>query len=229
MNGVEVLELLRMKERSGVRHEYFAVLVKIRYIGDALRYVRIERAGGDLVETPLSPHGNGGSSSALLKSSKARVANDTVVTLENLPKGDDRIETVQVRASNIRLIDIAIAAKVVHDHDGQYRLLKGQCFWFSDMIMRILEKQFTRGVGVDDAEHFRHLAEHLTNILDQPGAFTPAWKAQMYSVEGGKWTWIPIYKPRMEHINQVAATLRQELDKFAEKVQYSLHMVIILT
>jgi hypothetical protein len=38
---------------------------------------------------------------------------------------------------------LAIVAKLVHDHTNKYHLIKSQCFWYSDVIVAVLQKSFS--------------------------------------------------------------------------------------
>ncbi|KAF8509878.1 hypothetical protein BU17DRAFT_98604 [Hysterangium stoloniferum] len=210
MESMKVLELLRKKERSGVKHEYFAV--KIDHPECGIRYIRIERAGGDVVDS--SPDNSSSTTlSEPSSSSKPRVAKDSVTSIKSLPDNDKTIE--KAVAKHIRLVDIAIAAKIVHDHDERYRVFKGQCFWFSDMIMRVLENYF---INPDVDGSFVKLRT-LGPDLEQEDAYAPNWQAEVLSKEGGKVSHIPIYSLRKADVKDLSEVFKKVLEDCAEKVQ----------
>jgi hypothetical protein len=54
------------------------------------------------------------------------------------------IDKLDCRHTQMILLDLAIVAKVVHDHSDKYQLFKRQCFWYSDVIIGVLQENFPR-------------------------------------------------------------------------------------
>ncbi|KAF8509881.1 hypothetical protein BU17DRAFT_70297 [Hysterangium stoloniferum] len=198
MESIKILELLRKKERSGVKHEYFAARIDHPECG--IRYIRIERSSSSATLSNPS------------RSSTPRV-DPFVTSSKRLPRNDKTIE--RVVAKNISLVDIAIAAKLVRDHDERYRVLKGQCFWYSDMLMRILENHF---INPDVDGSFKKL-RGLGPVLEQEDVYAPNWKAETLPKEGGEVSHIPIYTLRKADVKELSEVLQKKLKDFAEKVQ----------
>jgi hypothetical protein len=75
-------------------------------------------------------------------SSTTHHADDLVVKYhKEKPTEEDILRFASVKVSNIHLIDLAIAAKVVHQKCTYYRALETQCYWYADMLFSVLEKR----------------------------------------------------------------------------------------
>jgi len=59
------------------------------------------------------------------------------------------------RPNSFSLVSLAILAKIVHEKHPLYSLFHRQCFWFSNLIMRVIAKKF----GGEDGPQRRHPEE----------------------------------------------------------------------
>jgi len=69
-----------------------------------------------------------------------RPAADKVFTVDRWPSCDTILEKADVNKANINLLNLAMAGSVVRTDNTDYQMLKRQCYWHSDMVMRVLEK-----------------------------------------------------------------------------------------
>ena len=150
MESLKVTTIRRYKEKKNGEHEYLVAEVSVPDM-DQPRYLHIERT----VKDPLSMIGttersslrpqaictHSSQSSVLV--SKEFPACDNVKTMEAWPTDDICISHINCKnAAPIILLDLAIVAEVVHNHSKKYQLIKRQCFWYSDMIVAVLQKKF---------------------------------------------------------------------------------------
>jgi hypothetical protein len=147
MESLKITAIRRYKEWKNVEHEYL-----IAEVSDPdsqyPRYVRIERFAQDppapktgAEKGPLHTISTLSSQSSLALSKKLP-ASDRVTTMEIWPSVDKCIHNLNCTNSSIILLDLAIVAKLVRDHSEYYRPFKRQCFWYSDMIVAILQHEF---------------------------------------------------------------------------------------
>ncbi|KAF8518129.1 hypothetical protein BU17DRAFT_66567 [Hysterangium stoloniferum] len=151
------------------------------------RYLRIERFPEDCVPATKRKRFTV-QASPLGDSLKTRGADDRVFTVSGWPKGDTILERVNVKKNKITLHDLAIAAWVMRASNDDYQLLKKQCYWYSDMVIRVFEKEFSLNV-------------------DRSGSSVEQMSA------GGTWAGIPVYKVKEERVEVVAAKFREERDR----------------
>ena len=64
------------------------------------------------------------------------------------------------------VLDLALVAKVVHEHSAEYQILTSQCFWFSAVIVSVLLKSFpqikvSNGASSLRADHGQDLAKEF--------------------------------------------------------------------
>jgi hypothetical protein len=162
------LELRRMSAIN-TKHEYF--IAKFQCIDGGIRYIRIERFDGNY------EFGTAGQSvftavSSRLKLIKRRPPSDQVATVDGWPN-DTLLEKTDVIGFNITLYNLAMAVKRVETHDDQYKGLKRQSYWFSDMIMRVLESVYTfpnlyQSPTVDIYESWRATRRMLLSLFNDP-------------------------------------------------------------
>ena len=171
MESLKITKIRRYKERSNSEHEYLIAQVSTSQ-PDELRYIRIERFADDQAvqstkipgeKCPLHPISALSSQTSLaLKDFPAR---DHACAISGWPNPNDDvcIENIDCNSASVFLLDLAIAAKVVHDYRNMYQLFRHQCFWYSDMIVAILEQEFPllrlversdfiKGIRSEDAE-----------------------------------------------------------------------------
>jgi hypothetical protein len=76
---------------------------------------------------------------------------DMITTVPRYPDAR-RHDLVEVfRPNNFSLVSLAILAKIVHENHPLYSLFHRQCFWFSNLIMRVIAKKF----GGEDGPQLR--------------------------------------------------------------------------
>jgi hypothetical protein len=148
MAALKVITIGRFKEKAAPEHEYLVAEVLDPDVGR--RYVRIERFA-DFYDTTLAETSSRHSKSSLSSKSSAGVfskvpAFDRVEEVAAWPITDDDtlrcIEHLNCRGSQMTLLDLAMAAKIVHDQNTHYHLFRRQCYWYADSITGILEQHF---------------------------------------------------------------------------------------
>jgi hypothetical protein len=140
-------------------------------------------------------------------------ADDFVIVYhKNRPDEDEILRVASVERYGIRLIDLAIAAKVVHQKRAFYKMLQSQCYWYADMLFTVLERQFGIEVKVNKL---------------QP--CTNAEKGQARSKASGKCGSFLIYRPSEETISEAAAIYAGALVQFEKEVCFLLFIPKTLT
>ena len=171
MESLKITKIRRYKQRSNSDHEYLIAQVSTTQPGE-LRYIRIERFVDDqavqstkIFSEKGSPHTISASSSQISLQLKDLPTRDCARAISGWPNPNDDacIENLDCKHASLFLLDLVIAAKVVHDYRNMYQLFRHQCFWYSDMIVAILEQEFPlirlaersdfiRGIRSQDAE-----------------------------------------------------------------------------
>jgi len=207
MGRFKISELRRYKETSFMEHEYL-----IAEIAPNSSYLRIERyvretdANGNIDpeqgEVPLQKDSHFLVQSSPLISSLQKSsawsgvpADDMVSTpsLSKWPSDDKMIERMRFGGSSSpTLLDLVLAAKVVHDHSSEYRLFDRQCYWYADMVIRTIESVFPQA----------RLDESPKQDEDE--------EAKVYDAIAGKWQYIQIYQTKQKWVAQTK-------DSFEEK------------
>ena len=144
MDTLKVTTIRRFKEKKNAEHEYLVAEV---YDPDLRRkrYLRIERyvgAGFPHTQDDTTRHSI---PTTLLQSSlvlKKIPAVNYVQPITAWPTCDICIDDFTCQDSQMIVLDLAIVAKVVHDHSAEYQILTSQCFWFSAVIVSVLRKSF---------------------------------------------------------------------------------------
>jgi len=193
------LGIRRMKERGAPEHEY--CVAWILHADGKTRYMRIERFPEGYARATAIRRSH---SQASLESLKKCPAEDLVFTADLWPICDRKLESVDIRNANITLLDLAIAARTVRAHNDEYKILKGQCYWYSDMIMRVLEKAC--GFSVD-----RSSSEDLE----------AAWVELQPKINGGTWNGIPVHHRKEAHVEVLASEFLEERKRIDAEVQQS--------
>jgi hypothetical protein len=200
---IKVTEIRRMKNMNKVsKHEYFAA--KVIHPDKKTHYLVIERmCDSDLAPTNSSISRMLNPASPSVRSSMKHNAEDRVVPKRVLPE-DLELETVDVRNGNVTLLDLAIAAVVVRSHHLEYNLFTSQCYWYSDLVMRVLEVvhklQVDRSKSKDDDE---------------------VWLYSAVAEESGKWYKLPIHQAaeaRDQDAKDLAAIFEKERDRIKTEV-----------
>ena len=173
MDTLKVTAIRRYKVKKHAEHEYIVAKVSDPDLGQS-HYLKIERNANNPTErnscqnvTPLSSQSSL-SSLASLGVLKKPLAHDHVSKMANWPTEDICIDDIKCQDSQMILLDLAIAAKVVHDHSEIYELFKRQCFWYSDVVVAVLEMQFPkiRIVERDPSLIAVHSEEGETEVFD---------------------------------------------------------------
>ena len=195
MYTLKVVALRRYKTQRGAEHEYIVAKVSDPDL-DQPRYVRIERSRQDLPSsTPLSSQSSllsTQSSLGPLGALKKLPAVDHITQLENWPTGDRPIGSLTCKDSGMILLDLALVAKVVHDHSDKYELFKRQCFWYADVITGVLEKSFP---GIEVVDPNRPLRDEHTETAEM----------EMFDKDAGTYSGVPIHIRRTCMIDEVHA------------------------
>ena len=193
MKTLKVITIRRYKERKHAEHEYLIAEVSDPNLNRS-HYLRIERAAEDPPTkdniSPLSSQLSLSSQSSLGALKKVP-AHDHVTKMASWPTtGDICIGSLACRDSQMILLDLAIVAKVVHDHSDKYQLFKRQCFWYSDVITGVLEQHFPQVHKV--VYHSSLEAAHARD-------------AEMDSFDklSGTYMKVPIYFRRMSVIKEI--------------------------
>jgi hypothetical protein len=195
MKSLKITTIRRYKEWKSAEHEYLVAEVsdpRSQY----LRYLRIERFAQDPLASKTAAEKGSLSTISTLSSqsslalSKRLPASDSVKTMEIWPSVDKCIDNLNCTNSPIILLDLAIVAKLVHDHSEQYRLFKRQCFWYSDMIVAILQREF-HGIQLISRSSSVEQDHSQDAQLDQ------------FNEESGTYRKIRIYSRRMSMIEEI--------------------------
>ena len=166
MKYFKITKIRRYKERRNLEHEYLVAEVSTKEPGE-LRYLRIERSAEDPVPTKSEKSSfytlpTLSSQSSLIMSNNLP-AKDHVYSVTGWP-ADNCIRYLDCRNAQIILLDLVIAAKVVHDHSSMYQLFKRQCFWYSDVVVAILEQEFPL---IQLVESFEDHSQKTVEVLDE--------------------------------------------------------------
>ena len=164
MECLKVTKIRRYKERSNSEHEYLVAQVSTMQPGE-LRYIRIERFSDDqTVQFTKIPSEKGSLHTVLTPSQTSLPLKDIPArycarAISGWPNPNDNacIEKLDCKHASLILLDLALAAKVVHDYRNMYQLFRHQCFWYSDMIVAILEQEFPQIQVVERSDFIRSI------------------------------------------------------------------------
>jgi hypothetical protein len=214
MQNLKVLELRRYKETSTtMEHEY--LVAKIARPSSSHTFLRIDRSGGeaDVITlysqrkddanselTVLQSSNDAASSRQSFQSKSMSIssllsmgkldATDAVCTVHSWPTCDSLTEKVVCKNQcSLILLDLVLLAKVVHDYSDKYRLLRRQCYWYADMIMRVLQASFSDVTSNRDLSLKQHDDEH--------------WEVEEYDEMSGTWKSIRIHETRKGMVNDI--------------------------
>jgi len=142
------------KDRTSLQHEF--LVFKIVNISNNNRetYLRIERAGKEHQEEEATssnssvPLSKQLATTVAASNSKEYDADDTVTMVTSFPTANnDLTKLFSVKKNSIEgtamtLLDVAIAAKTVHDASEKYKLTSRQCYYFVESLCGILQEEF---------------------------------------------------------------------------------------
>ena len=196
---LKVTKIRRYKERSNSEHEYLIAQVSTTQ-PDELRYIQIGRFADNQAQVqPTKIPGEKGSlhavsalSSQTLLPLKDLPARDCARAIPEWPNPNDQvcIENINCKHASLFLLDLVIAAKVVHDYRNMYQLFRHQCFWYSDMIVAILEQEFPLIRLVERSDFIRGIR---------------SWDAEVEVLDkvSGTYKRLPIYSRRMSIVDEI--------------------------
>ena len=195
MKTLGVKTICHFKKKEDAEHEYLVAEVYDPDLGRN-RYLRIGRYVGD---TFLHNHDTGRSISATSSNSslvsKKFPATDYVEAVAEWPTDDICIVNLSCRDSQMIVLDLAIVAKVVHDYDKEYQVLTRQCYWYSGVIISVLQKSFSLKPG-----HGQDLA------------------TQFFPKKGGTYKSIPIYSEQRDMIVTICSLFETYKDEIYSSV-----------
>ena len=114
------------------------------------------------------------------------------------------------------LLDLALVAKVVHDHSDKYELFKRQCFWYADVITGVLEKSFP---GIEVVVPDRLLRdEHDENA-----------EMEMFDKDAGTYLGVKIHRRRTRMIDEIHAIFVPYRRKVYSEVNLFNILIFLLT
>ena len=193
MRSFKITKIRRYKEKRNLEHEYIIAEVSTTVPGE-LRYLKIERSAED----PIPAKAEKGtiytlpklSSQVSLAFSKKLHADDHVIAVRGWTGSDSCIGYLDCRNAPIILLDLAIAAKEVHAHSSMYQLFKRQCFWYSDMVVAILEHEFPsiRLVESSDIVERARAKDAIIDVFDEVS---------------GTYKKLPIYSRRISIVKEI--------------------------
>jgi hypothetical protein len=190
MGTLKVATIRRYKEKKPPEHEFLVAEVYDPDLGQN-RYLRIERYVGDSPPTQddtirRSIPTTSSQSSLVLKTFSAV---DYVKAIAAWP-GDMCLEIVTWQDSPNPMIalDLAIVAKVVHDYNAEYQAFSHQCFWYSAVIVCVLQKSFP---------HFK-VCNNAHSLKADHGEET-----EFSNKKGGTFKRFQIYNERQEVITKI--------------------------
>ena len=192
MHTLKVANIRRFKEKNNAEHEYLVAEVYDPDLGRN-RYLRIERSVDadfphtqDDITRRILPTTSSQSSLVFKRSS----AVDYVKAIAAWPTDDICIDDLTCQDSQMIVLDLAIVAKVVHDHSADYQILTRQCFWFSAVIVSVLRKSFPQIKASSGASSLK--ADNGQDLA-----------MEVFDKKGGTFKRIQIYSERPEVIMEI--------------------------
>lgn len=196
MKTLGVKTICHFKEKGDAEHEYLVAEVYDPNLGRN-RYLRIGRFVGDNFlhnhDTSCRSISTTSSNSSLVL--KKFPATDYVEAVAAWPTSDICIVNLSCRDSQMIVLDLAIIAKVVHDYGKEYQALTRQCYWYSGVIVSVLQKSFSLKPG-----HGQDLA------------------TQFSYKKGGTYKSIPIYSEQRDMIAKICSLFETYKDEIYSSV-----------
>ena len=198
MESLKVTRIRRYKERSNSEHEYLIAQVSTTHPGE-LRFIRIERFPDDqAVQSTKTPGEKGPLHTVSAPSSQTSLplkdlpARDRARAISGWPNSNDDacIENLDCKHASLILLDLVIAAKAVHDYRNMYQLFRHQCFWYSDMIVAILEQEFPQIRLVERSDFIRGIRSEDAEV-------------EVLDKVGGTYKKLPIYLRRISIVKEI--------------------------
>ena len=217
METLKVTNIRRYKEKKHVEHEYLVAEVEDPVFGQP-RYLLIERTVDDTLPandtTARSPRSSRSALSLSSQSSLGMIskipARDHVTKMASWPTGDILIDNIKCQGSKMILLHLAIAAKVVHDHNEKYHLFKRQCFWYTDVISGVLEKEFS-------------LSKAKVSDTSLTADHAPDAEMERFDSLSGTYKKVKFYQRRIEVIDEIHAVF----EAYRKNIETSVNLLNI--
>ncbi|KDR80600.1 hypothetical protein GALMADRAFT_135734 [Galerina marginata CBS 339.88] len=163
-----------------------------------------EEVKGQQPVNPEPPRKLSGEMAAMISTSseslsKVGHAYDIVRIWKPLKK-DTLIESLDLRPDPMPLAELAILANTVHQKESLYNLFKSQCFWYADMIARVIAKK--------------------RNIIPAPTAD----EEFCYHTNSGKFHKIPVHVARPKVVQALEKEFDERCRVFREQVREQLEI-----
>lgn len=233
--SLPVRMIRRYKESSFSEHEYLVAEIAPR--GQPYVYLQLERSRLPESTPPSrSDHQADSSrnfttalaslSSTSISSSpdslKRGPANDQVNVIQCWPEkgtragrtngsagGKEKMMMVieEVTFKNTTLHDLMIVARTLHDSSPDYELFTRQCYWFADLIVRILARcdSTSRRKPVDST------AEAEVSVAEEH-RYNPS--------ASSKWSGIPIHEAKQKNLEELTSLYEERKEQFRNKARF---------
>jgi hypothetical protein len=210
MKSLKVTTICRYKEKMYGEHEYLIAEVSVPDL-DRPRYLRIERT----IKDPLPPISTTSFQSSVV-ALKEFPACDDIKTMEAWPTSDICIDHMNCKNTSIILLDLAIVAKLVRDHSDKYQLFKRQCFWYSDVIVAVLQNSFS---GIQVVRRNSSVeADHAPNA-----------EMEIFDRLSGTFKTVPFYQRRKSVIKEIGETFSSYRPQVYSSVYFLNFCIFLLT
>ena len=161
-------------------------------------WTRADERSDERSPTPLSKAK--GSSAALLR--KVGPASDVVRLLDSPPITDTLIEELDLSRRSFPLVYLAILAETVHDRESLYNLFLTQCYWYSNMIARVIAKESCIKKTPDEPER----------------AYQHCYDTGVSNKTAGKFCKIPIHSVQPRVVDAIQEEYRRRCENFEDEV-----------
>jgi hypothetical protein len=222
MQELHVVKIRRYKERKSPGHEYLVAEIAVPESGN--RYLRLDRFAedGPPAESRRANkevfYAVSGSSQSSLALSSSLAALDDVETISGWPYDPciDKLDCGNL-SEPIIVLDLALAAELVHNDSDRYHIFRRQCFWYADTISAVLETCFPE-IKIEC---------HPPAV---EGHHTENGKDEIYDENSGKFMQIPFHKRQQDVVDEIVWVFRQRKNSIIASVCFMvLYYVFCLT
>ena len=220
MRRLQVLRIHQYKELESPGHEY--LVAEIAVPESERRYLLLERSARDSVPAESSgankevfhPISNGSQSSLAISSNLA--AMDDVRTITGWPI-DSCIDKVDCEnlPEPITLLDLAIAAELVHNNSDKYEVISRQCFWYADTVSAVLETYFPN-VKIQYRPKLSLSADVNHTENEEDG---------IHEENSGKFMQISFHKRQQGDVDQIVGVFRERKSTITDSVCLFLRLI----
>jgi hypothetical protein len=214
MKQMCITEICLVKEMDTIaEHEYLVVCIQPP-CGPA-QYLSFERHPGNITKrasesdsrlastTFPSPRSSLSSQSSLNTSSKRCDAHDDIGVLDSNIRGprDRQLEQITFTSSDpLYLYQLVVLAVTVHNSKTCYQILSNNCYWFSRLMLNILERKFRRN------------STKIVNPLEKK-------RPTLRKSDSGQLIGMSLYKPASEEeVENILADLTKGIQDFESEV-----------